>query len=282
LHGKKAGLISMKNINKELLSLILILTSGILILGLAVGIVYFIDAILEMKYGIWYLIGYFLMIATLFILGKRTKNTTVKRVKRLALLPFTLFIGFLSVAMPYFVLQIHLFVYLFFSAIVPILFYRLDRLTGLLDLKITTHIYLIVTMSVITATLMNKQMKQLTYRFSPMQLYSTHVSKRYEFNQLTEYFLSEHTIKFVIYFSYFLYLLIFNLFTFQEHSLYSSPLMDRAVLQSFITFLALERLISNLKDLDFKPSEMLKLLLTSISGEDKNNKSNFAHKNSNT
>jgi hypothetical protein len=282
LHGKKAGLISMKNINKELFSLILILTSGILILGLAVGIVYFIDAILEMKYGIWYLIGYFLMIATLFILGKRTKNTTVKRVKRLALLPFTLFIGFLSVAMPYFVLQIHLFVYLFFSAIVPILFYRLDRLTGLLDLKITTHIYLIVTMSVITATLMNKQMKQLTYRFSPMQLYSTHVSKRYEFNQLTEYFLSEHTIKFVIYFSYFLYLLIFNLFTFQEHSLYSSPLMDRAVLQSFITFLALERLISNLKDLDFKPSEMLKLLLTSISGEDKNNKSNFAHKNSNT
>lgn len=262
----------MKNINKELFSLILILTSGILILGLAVGIVYFIDTLLEMRYGLWYIIGYLLVTAALYVLGKRTKNVSVRRLKRLVLLPFTLFIGFLSVAMPYFVLQIHLFVYLFFSSILPILIYRLDRITGVLDLKITTHIYLIVTFSVITATLMNRQMKQLTYRFSPMQLYSTHISKRFEFNKLTEYFLSEHTIKFVIYFSYFLYLLIFNLFTFQEHSLYSSPLMDRAVLQSFITFLALERLISNLKDLDFKPSEMLKLLLTSISGSDQVNK----------
>lgn len=259
----------MKNINKELFSLILIVTSGILILGLAVGIVYFIDTILEMDYGIWYLMAYLLFFIVVHVLAKQTQNTTLKRLKRIILLPFTLFIGFLSVAMPYFVLQIHLFVYLFFSAVAPILFYRFDRFTGLFDLTITTHIYLIVTVSVITATLMNKQMKQLTFRFSPMQLYSNHISKRYEFHHLTDYFLSEHTIKFVIYFSYFLYLLIFNFFAFQEHSLYSSPLMDRAVLQSFITFLALERLISNLKDLDFKPSEMLKLLLTSISGKDK-------------
>ena len=259
----------MKNINKELFSLILIVTSGILILVLAVGIVYVVDSLLDLNNGIWYLIVYALLCICLFLVGKRTKNALLLQIQRLMVMPFTLFIGFLSVAMPYFVLQIHLFVYLFFSSIIPILLFRLDRVTGVLDLKITTHIYLIVTFSVITATLMNRQMKQLTYRFSPMQLYSTHISKRFEFNRLTEYFLSEHSIKFVIYFSYFVYLLIFNLFTFEEHSMYSSPLMDRAVLQSFITFLALERLIANLKDLDFKPSEMLKLLLTSISGHDK-------------
>ncbi|MGJ8592626.1 MAG: hypothetical protein ACSHXF_08770 [Aquaticitalea sp.] len=259
----------MKHLNKELFSLILIVMSGILILGLAVGIVYFIDTLFSLHYGILYIIGYIALTLGAHIAGKRTNDKRFKRLKRILLLPFTLLIGFLSVAMPYFVLQIHLFVYLFFSAIIPILCYRIDRMTHLLDLKITTHIYLIVTLSVIMATLMNKQMKQLTYRFSPMQLYSNHISKRFEFNQLTEYFLSEHTIKFVIYFSYFLYLLIFNLFTFQEHSVYSSPLMDRAVLQSFITFLALERLLSNLKELDFKPSEMLKLLLTSMTGSDK-------------
>lgn len=259
----------MTHLNKELFSLILIVTSGIIILGLAVGIVFLVDTLLDVSYGIWFVLGYILLCAILFIVGKRTKHKVLLQIHRLLVLPFTLFIGFLSVAMPYFVLQIHLFVYLFFSSIIPILFYRLDRITGLLDLKITTHIYLIVTFSVITATLMNKQIRHLTYRFSPMKLYSTHISKRFEFNRLTDYFLSEHTIKFVIYFSYFIYLLIFNLFTFQEHSMYSSPLMDRAVLQSFITFLALERLISNLKDLDFKPSEMLKLLLTSIRGDDK-------------
>ncbi len=259
----------MTHLNKELFSLILIVISGIIILGLAIGIVFVMDTVLEISNVLWYLAVYILLCISLFVLGKRRKNDKLLKIKRILILPFTLFIGFLSVAMPYFVLQIHLFVYLFFSSIVPILLYKLDRFTGLLDLKITTHIYIIVTASVIIATLMNKQIKQLTYRFSPMQLYSTHVSKRFEFNKLTEYFLSEHSIKFVIYFSYFLYLLIFNFFTFQEHSLYSSPLMDRAVLQSFITFLALERLISNLKDLDFKPSEMLKLLLTSIQGDDK-------------
>lgn len=261
----------MTHLNKELFSLILIVTSGILILGLAVGIVFIVDTVLDASYGLWYVSAYILVCTSLFVIGKRKKNSTLLRIQRILVLPFTLFIGFLSVAMPYFVLQIHLFVYLFFSSIIPILLYLIDRSTGLLDLKITTHIYIIVTFSVITATLMNKQMKYLTYQFSPMQLYSTHISKRFEFNRLTNYFLSEHTIKFVIYFSYFLYLLIFNFFTFEEHSLYSSPLMDRAVLQSFITFLALERLISNLKDLDFKPSEMLKLLLTSIRGDDKDN-----------
>jgi|GEM_PF-1167917 len=272
----------MKNINKELFSLILIVTSGILILGLAVGIVYCVDTLLEMRFGIWYLAFYLFACTTLYVLGRRYKNELAAKIHRIAVLPFTLFLGFLSVAMPYFVLQIHLFVYLFFSSIVPILLYRLDRFTGLLDLKITTHIYLIVTFSVITATLMNKQMKELTYRFSPMQLYSNHISNRFEFHHLTDYFLSEHTIKFVIYFSYFLYLLIFNLFTFEEHTLYSSPMMDKAVLQSFITFLALERLLSNLKELDFKPSEMLKLLLTSISGNDNERTSKDEEKNTKT
>lgn len=269
----------MKNINKELFSLILIVTSGILILGLAVGIVYCVDTLLETRFGIWYLAFYLFACTTLYVLGRRYKNELAAKLHCIAVLPFTLFLGFLSVAMPYFVLQIHLFVYLFFSSIVPILLYRLDRFTGLLDLKITTHIYLIVTFSVITATLMNKQMKELTYRFSPMQLYSNHISNRFEFHHLTDYFLSEHTIKFVIYFSYFLYLLIFNLFTFEEHTLYSSPMMDKAVLQSFITFLALERLLSNLKELDFKPSEMLKLLLTSISGNDNERTSKDEEKN---
>ncbi|MEO6346859.1 MAG: hypothetical protein ABIO60_03025 [Aquaticitalea sp.] len=261
----------MKHLNKELFSLILIVTSGLIILVIALGIIYLVDTLLAINFGVWYILAYILLCTALFIISKRSKNNMLVQAHRILVLPFTLFVGFLSVAVPYFVLQIHLFVYLFFSSILPILFYRLDRYTGFLDLKITTHIYLVVTFSVITATLMNRQIKHLTYRFSPLWLYSTHISKRFEFKRLTEYFLSEHTIKFIIYFSYFLYLLIFNLYTFQEHSLYASPLMDRAVLQSFITFLALERLISNLKDLDFKPSEMLKLLLTSISGVNKMN-----------
>ncbi len=255
----------MKNINKELFSLILIVTSGLLILGLAISMYFFVDMLLGKRFGILCVLTYLLIFTTLVIIGKRTNHPFTDLIKRICYIPLTLINQFLSVAMPYFILQIHLLIYLFFSAIIPIVLYRMDRLTGLLELKITTHVYLIVTFSVITATLLNKQMRYLTFQCSPLQLLSTRLAKRMEFQQLTAYFLSEHTIKFVIYFSYFLYLLIFNLFTFEEHSLYSSPSIDKAVLQSFITFLALERLISNLKDLKFKPSEMLKLLLNSMS-----------------
>ena len=259
----------MKNINKELLSLILIISSGIFILGLAVGLFYIIHLIIELQNGYLYLLGYVFISILTYVIGKQTKNPILTTLNKLLTLPFRMILGFIPVAMPYFVLQINLFIYLFASVAIPLFFYLLDRVTGLLELKITTHIYIIVTFGVITATLMNKHLKYLTYLFSPVRLYKTNAPKRLEFNKLTDYFLSENNIKFIIYFCYFLYLLIFNLFTFQEHSVYSSPLMDRAVLQSFITFLALERLLSNLKDLDFKPSSMLKLLLSSISGEPK-------------
>jgi hypothetical protein len=262
----------MKNINKELFSLILIVTSGILILGLAIVIIYAISLVWRMDYGAWYVLGYLPLCAIMFMVSKRSKNPVVNFLFRVIALPLRMITGFIPVALPYFVLQIHLFIYLFVSAALPLSFFVLDRITKVSDLKITTYIYLIVTFSVITATMMNKQVKHLTYLFSPMRLYRTNIAKRLEFNQLTDYFLSENNIKFIIYFCYFLYLLIFNLFTFQEHSFYSSPLIDRAILQSFITFLALERLLSNLEELDFKPSGMLKLLLSSITGDTKGDK----------
>lgn len=259
----------MKNINKELFALILIVVSGFFILAFAVVLFYVLHLILELHNGYLYVVVYLMLCLLTFIWGRRADAPIIKTLHKLLTLPFQMIRGFVPVAMPYIVLQIHLLVYLFASAALPLTFYMVDRLTGWLDLKITTHIYIIVTFSVITATLMNRQMRYITYLFSPVRLYRSNTSKREEFNKLTEYFLSENNIKFIIYFCYFLYLLIFNLFTFEEHSLYSSPLMDRAVLQSFITFLALERLLSNLKDLDFKPSGMLKLLLSSISGEQK-------------
>jgi hypothetical protein len=259
----------MKNINKELFSLILMVTSGMLILGLAISMLYAILLVWRMDYGLWYVLGYLPLCTVMLMMSKRSKNPMVNFLYRVITLPLRMITGFIPVALPYFVLQIHLFIYLFVSAALPLSFFVLDKIAKVSDLKITTYIYLIVTFIVITATMMNKQVKHLTYLFSPVRLYRTNIVKRLEFNQLTDYFLSENNIKFIIYFCYFLYLLVFNLFTFQEHSFYSNPLMDRAILQSFITFLALERLISNLKELDFKPSGMLKLLLTSITGDAK-------------
>ncbi len=258
----------MKNINKELLSLVLIIASGLIIFVVLGIVAYGFDRLIKIKYSYLYFLTYILLCIFSFIISGRVKNKIIRFVHNIIIFPLTFLFGFIMVVTPYIVLQIHFFLYLLMSAFIPLIFFIFDKFTNLFELNTSTHIYIIVTLSVITATLLNKQVKYLTYLFSPFRIYSSQKLKKFEFKKLTDYLLSESNIKFIIYLLYFIYLLIVNLFNFQENSFYSSPLIDKAVLQSFITFIALERLIANLKDLDFKPSELIKKLLTSMTGNE--------------
>lgn len=262
----------MKNINKELLSLILIVASGLIISSVVAVVGYGLDKLIKIKYSYWYFLAYILLCILSFIISGRFKNKIIKSIFKVTIFPIKFLSGFITITAPYLVLQIHFFMYLFISSIIPLAFFAFDQFSELIELNTTTHIYIIVTLSVITATLLNKQVKYLTYLFSPFRIYSSQKLKKFEFKKLTDYLLSENNIKFIIYLFYFIYLLIVNLFNFQKNSFYSSPEVDKAVLQSFITFIALERLIANLKDLDFKPSEMVKKLLTSMTGNEKEEK----------
>ncbi|MCR9182608.1 MAG: hypothetical protein NXH73_06750 [Flavobacteriaceae bacterium] len=259
----------MKNINKELVSLILIIASGSVILGVAGLIIYGLGWFIDLKYSGWFLIAYLLGCLTSYIFEKRQSTYITKAIKQAFLFPVKLFTGFITLSAPYLILQIHLLIYLFFACAVPAVFYLLDHFSDVINLNFPTHIYIFVTFSVVIATLLNDRIKQLIYLLSPFRISHLQKIKKIDFKELTDYLLSENNIKFIIYSIYFFYLLIINFFNFQQNSFYSDPETDKAVLQSFITFIALERLITNLKELEFKPSEMIRRLLDSMTGEDK-------------
>ncbi|MAN59286.1 MAG: hypothetical protein CMC08_05565 [Flavobacteriaceae bacterium] len=254
----------MKNINKELVSLLLIVISGLLIFSLAVGVAYLFIRFIELPHSGWYLILYTTLCVASVALLRWQQSHFTRTLQKAILFPVRALLKFITIGSPYIVLQIHFLLYVVISGLIPLAFFTFDYFSPLLDLTTATHIYINVTLCVITATLLNKQVTRITYYCSPIRLMSSQKLKKVEIKRLTDYLLSENNIKFIIYLLYFVYLLIVNLFNFQQNSFYSSPELDKAVLQSFITFIALERLISNLKDLDFKPSEMVRKLLTAM------------------
>lgn len=264
----------MKNINKELLSLFLIIASGTIILGFATFLAYAISQFFTLTHSGWYLTIYILLAIFSYIFYNRYQNPTYRYIYYTLIFPIKIIRGFITVSAPYLVLQTHLALYLLFAGIIPLGFFLFDRMSDFINLNFSTHIYIMVTFSVVFATLGNAQIKKLIYLVSPFRLTQLQKLKKIDFKELTDYLLSESNIKFIIYSIYFLYLIIINLFNFQQNSFYSNPETDKAVLQSFITFIALERLLTNLKELDFKPSEMIKRLLDTITSNDKDVKGN--------
>lgn len=262
----------MKNINKELLSLFLIVASGSIILGFAALLGYAMRLFFNLENTLWYLAAYIFSTALCYYITIQFKSRGALLLYKICIFPIKFIKGFFTISAPYLVLQIHLALYLFFASIIPIAFFFFDQMSDLVNLNLPTHIYIMVTFSVVFATLGNTQLKKIIYTVTPFGLTRFQRFNKIDFKELTDYLLSESNIKFIIYTIYFLYLLVINLFNFQQHSFYNDPETDKAVLQSFITFIALERLVTNLKEINFKPSEMIKRLLDTMTNQQgKNN-----------
>ena len=88
--------------------------------------------------------------------------------------------------------------------------------------------------------------------------------KPYELDKLTDYFLSLENVRSIVYFGYVIVLLVINYYNFQDLTVWSSLTMDRAILQSFLTFIAVERALIFLKTLNFRPSVLLEKISSSI------------------
>lgn len=59
-------------------------------------------------------------------------------------------------------------------------------------------------------------------------------------------------------------LLATNYLSFESSWLSESSSQDKAIIQSFVVFIAFERALTLLKDLEFKPSDFLKILIYSF------------------
>lgn len=125
-------------------------------------------------------------------------------------------------------------------------------------------VYLYITLYVIISILFRTNILHLIYSFHFTNA-NTFSSKK-----ITLYLLSENNIKAIIYFSYFLLLILINIYNFNNFPLFKNINIDKSVLQSFATYIAFERFYNHIEKVNFKLSEFINKILRAMISELKN------------
>ncbi|MDK2773295.1 MAG: hypothetical protein KYX68_13905, partial [Flavobacterium sp.] len=175
------------------------------------------------------------------------------------------FLGvFIPVSITIVTSQMAIYLYLIFSFTIPMLIFNLDCEYQITNLKFETWIYIICTCGVGFSFIFHKQIRFLVYKVIPLIDKIDGGAKKTKLIELNNYILSENNIRFMIYFLYFLGLIVINFMSLQGTSYYKDINIDKAVLQSFVTFIAFDRVVANLKANEFRPSNLLDIMKDSI------------------
>lgn len=217
------------------------------------------------KYFYYSLIGYIIVCLIAAIIQQIFKNKIVDKAIGIILIPAGVLLAIGTVIIPFMTVFVHLLYYFMISVVLPLIIIRgLNHFGYLYFLTETTIFFIQITVSVFISVLFNHQIRQLVYLISPARIKSSEKLKPYELDKLTDYLISEKNIRFLIYVLYFISLIAINITDFQGSSLTEKTTFDKAILQSFIAFIAFDRVLLLLKDLEFKPSAFLVKLVQSI------------------
>jgi len=259
----------MNNYIKEVKALLIFLFIGLSFFGSIFLLEYF-----ELENILYkYLIIYIILFVFLSIINNYIKITWIKNIISIALLPGAIFLLLATVFLPFGFLFIHIILYVSFAFFLPALFFKIFDLFNIVIFQnIATTFYVNFTLTVFIAVLFNYQLRRFVYIISPARLKTSEKIKVYNLKEISDYLLSENNIRFSIYSIYFILLFTINIFNFEKHFFTDDADIDKAILQSFVTFIAFERALTLLKSLEFKPSDMLSKIFKSISNalKDKN------------
>lgn len=238
------------------------ITSTLLFLGVTiiVGIISFLLMYLlkrASKIDYLFLFSYILICVISHQINKKYKSKLTKNIAQAILLPFTLLVVFASIAMPILSIQVTLGLYLLFSFIFPWILYKFDKTFHFIGFNFETWVYLIITFGILIAFIFHKQIKFFVYQTFPFTSEKSKDKGKYNLEVLNNYVISINNIRLVIFSLYFLYLIVVNFMNLEGKSFYENANVDKAVLQSFVTFIAFDRVLSTLKQTEFKPSELV-------------------------
>jgi hypothetical protein len=170
----------------------------------------------------------------------------------------------LTVGFPFIMLQIHILLFLAICLGFPWLLIVVYQYFRGIVIDDAFKTYIILTSAVIESTIFQKRISFIAKKFSPVRFGYARTLMVYKIEELSDYLFTENNMRTVIYFFYFIILVLINAFNLRGIGFYNTPEVDEAVLQSFATFLAFDRIISILKVSEFKPSEMILKMLNSI------------------
>ena len=231
---------------------------------LAGGTIYLFNYASTFDHFYWIIGSYVLVCILLYLIKQKIRNKVFYFIVQVILFPLDQLFKFIILVLPVIATQIYLFVYLGLSYFIPLILYIIDLKLNFTGLKNETWIYLIATTGSISATLFHKQITYLTFKIIPFTSRKSWKIKRLELCEVCEYIVSKHNVKLITYTMFFITLIIFTILGLQERSYYINSNIDNAILQSFATFIAFERILNNLELTEFKASELLETLKLSI------------------
>lgn len=261
----------MNNYLKEIKALIILL----ILVALFSTLAFLFDLIIKSKITIIVLSVYFILFLFLSISTNFIKNKVYLKVVNIFSFPMSIIFASLIFIIPIGTIIMHTMLYVIVVAFPIIVFKGLIYFKIIENLTPELVLYIEITLAVFLSVLLNYQIRKFIYLISPARIHSSEKLKSFGLDKLTDYLLSENNIRFMIYSLYVIILIVMNVFKFQEKSLLINSTSDQAILQSFITFIAFDRALALLKQLEFKPSDMVSKIIASM----KNKLNDFDKKN---
>ncbi len=199
-------------------------------------------------------------------IGLRVKTKIYQKFRTVIFYPLGIMYFVITALIPFLSLWMHLVLYFGIAFCIPELIYHALNFSHLVDfLTESTIRYLRISLFVIICVLLNPFLRSLVYKISPATRQSSKNVKYYELDKLTNYLLSMNNIKFIVYSAYVVALVVTNYLNFQGDSFSKDISTDKSILQSFVTFIAFDRAIVLMKQLDFRPSRLIQKIIRSIS-----------------
>lgn len=173
--------------------------------------------------------------------------------------PGQLFITAVGLFIPLSSILIRFLIYLLIVAFVPLIIY--GCLYFYTQISKETIFYICFTIFVFILIIPHKTILTVVNKVSFETIFHNDLAKSFNLDEITNYFLSEKNIRFIVYMIYFLLLIIVNYFQFENLTILSSLNSDKALIQSFATFLAFDKIITFLKDVEFTPEEFFNKII---------------------
>lgn len=244
-----------------MVALILVNVTIFLLFNIIVSLIVYLGTF---QYWKTFVLIYITLLITLFFLVQRVKNKFISLVLLILSSPIGILYIFGTIGIPFLILQVHLFFYLALCFISPVLLFYLYEFIGYPKTSIELKIYLILSSAVICSVVFHKQLKYVVHTFSPARFKTSEKLRPYNIEELSNYLLSENNIKLVVFVIYLIAIVFVNFYNFSDLTFYETANIDKAVLQSFVTYIAFDRIISSVKQVEFKPSEMVRKIRRSI------------------
>ena len=198
---------------------------------------------------------------TLFLQNKKT-HILLKILGILIFAPIALIFVLIKSAQPVFVIIVAVLLFFALSSLLPI---SIEIINKSLDSKHLNEdiITLIVwsgtsSMAIIFFRPISEIVKRLLRYYSSEKLNNSYIPR------ITGYLITIENVRMVIYAWFFIYLTAYSIQLFRETDLVIDQFKDQAILNSFLIFLALDRVILYSKKVPFKSSNLLSRVLVSI------------------